>query len=129
VRLPIASVSQEQADRHDLINKARGNWDTDTSDPSWAAQLNAFMYSGAYDAETCLRRKLCEPVGGQSVYSYLAPPRSSVPLVLASTAIDSFAFFQDLAVGLCTDISCVCLYQHGDTRTHTLARVWAGATL
>eukprot|EP00013_Stygamoeba_regulata_P025361 CAMPEP_0177652288 /NCGR_PEP_ID=MMETSP0447-20121125/13039_1 /TAXON_ID=0 /ORGANISM="Stygamoeba regulata, Strain BSH-02190019" /LENGTH=703 /DNA_ID=CAMNT_0019155501 /DNA_START=31 /DNA_END=2142 /DNA_ORIENTATION=+ len=99
VRVPISSITLEVAQKHDIINKARGNWDADTSDPDWAAQLNAFMYSGAYDAETCLRRKVCEPVGGQSVYSYLSAPRPQVPLILASSTMDSFAFFQDLAVG------------------------------
>ncbi|KAK5578604.1 hypothetical protein RB653_008276 [Dictyostelium firmibasis] len=67
--------------------------------PAYGAELDSFM-QGAINAETCLRRGFCEPVGGQSIWSsFSAEIDQSKPIILVMLPLDTTAFFRDLATG------------------------------
>ncbi|KAM9958566.1 hypothetical protein ACTFIW_012154 [Dictyostelium discoideum] len=67
--------------------------------PAYGAELDSFM-QGAINAETCLRRGFCEPVGGQSIWSSFSEViDQSKPIILVMLPIDATAFFRDLATG------------------------------
>ncbi|KAJ3367013.1 hypothetical protein GGF32_000074 [Allomyces javanicus] len=60
-----------------------------------AAELDAFM-SGAHRASNCLRRGMCKPVGGQSVYAAYANEFTK-PVVFLTATLDGKSLFHDLA--------------------------------
>jgi hypothetical protein len=64
--------------------------------PLKAAELSSFMWA-AVDAETCLRRKWCDPVGGYSVYSSPTPNSDfeGKETVILATATNARSFFHD----------------------------------
>eukprot|EP01132_Coremiostelium_polycephalum_P010351 gene10351-12713_t len=67
--------------------------------PLWGAQLDSFM-QGSQNAETCLRRTVCEPLGGKSVWSSFSPSVDTTKdIVMVMIPMDTTAFFHDLATG------------------------------
>ncbi|KAJ3158048.1 hypothetical protein HDU89_000431 [Geranomyces variabilis] len=78
-----------------MANKNKGH----SSYPLYAVEFDAFMYA-ADDAETCLRRGFCDPVGAVSVWSSFTPylnanPDTKKPIVLVSAKLDSTSFIHD----------------------------------
>ncbi|KAI9179634.1 hypothetical protein H9P43_004962 [Blastocladiella emersonii ATCC 22665] len=67
--------------------------------PLLAAELDGFM-SGVDTAGDCLRRGMCKPMGGQSVYaSYSKDWKDDRAVVLMTATLDGKALFHDLAQG------------------------------
>lgn len=54
------------------------------------------------NSSTCLSQSLCLPVGGYSTWASLGrgPLNGSLPVVLATAALDAFGLFHELATGL-----------------------------
>lgn len=74
--------------------------------PRYAVRLMDWMYSRKdEDVETCLRRGNCAPLGGKNIWSLLDPLDKQKELVLVTAALDSNAFFHDLAKGADAGIS------------------------
>ncbi|KAI8074161.1 Nicastrin-domain-containing protein [Gongronella butleri] len=75
--------------------------------PLQAVDFNLMMWA-AVNAETCLRRGWCLPVGGMSVYSTPSSdiqPDDQKPIVVLSAAMDSNSLFRDLTVGVGSSLS------------------------
>ncbi|KAI9218084.1 Nicastrin-domain-containing protein [Blastocladiella britannica] len=75
--------------------------------PRRVIDLVAYM-SGAHDANDCLRRNFCKPIGGQSVYAAFTPPNAPTnytaalgdkDAVLLTASLDATAMFHDWALG------------------------------
>lgn len=79
---------------------AKYNRDNDKY-PKWGAGISTFMY-GADDTITCLRRGLCLPLGGKSIWSTLEPLSSKAPkpIILVTSTIDSTSMFHNHAPGM-----------------------------
>eukprot|EP01105_Mastigella_eilhardi_P018733 TRINITY_DN4364_c0_g1_i1.p1 TRINITY_DN4364_c0_g1~~TRINITY_DN4364_c0_g1_i1.p1 ORF type:complete len:666 (-),score=152.19 TRINITY_DN4364_c0_g1_i1:83-2080(-) len=71
--------------------------------PKWAVEISTFMH-GAADSETCLRRGMCVPLGGKSVWSTLEP-LTGKPVIFTTSTLDSNAMFHDHAKGADAGIS------------------------
>jgi nicastrin len=121
MRVPMFSCRDAKASEL-ILSKALDNHARQFAYPQWGALLNAHMDAGV-NAETCLRRGFCQPIGGESVWAARGPlvlpdapdpvvdgdnstsesaasrKRSKRPIVLLSAAIDSQSLFQDEAVG------------------------------
>ncbi|ORY89548.1 Nicastrin-domain-containing protein [Syncephalastrum racemosum] len=75
--------------------------------PLKAIDFDLSMWA-AVNAETCLRRGWCQPVGGLSVYStpsFDISPEDQKPIVVVSSAMDSRSLFHDLTIGINYDLS------------------------
>ncbi|KYR03053.1 nicastrin [Tieghemostelium lacteum] len=67
--------------------------------PAYGADLRSFMQA-SQDAETCLRRGFCAPLGGKSIWSTFSKEVSQQQdILLVMIPMDSTAFFHDLATG------------------------------
>eukprot|EP01133_Synstelium_polycarpum_P002642 gene2642-3047_t len=69
--------------------------------PQWGAHLDSFMHA-ALDAESCLRRGFCTPLGGKSswaTFSESIDPLAKKDILLVTVPMDSNAFFHDMAIG------------------------------
>jgi nicastrin len=124
MRVPMFSCRDSKTSEA-LLTKALDNGARQFAYPQWGALLNAHM-DASINAETCLRRGFCQPLGGESVWAARRPlvrpdapdpivdgnatdsnatdrnaarQRSKRPIVLLSAAMDSQALFQDEAVG------------------------------
>ncbi|KAF9975540.1 hypothetical protein BGZ73_000800 [Actinomortierella ambigua] len=80
------------------LNRARGfdNY------PLSAIEFHSFMWAGQ-NAEACLRKGWCTPVGGASVWSTPSPNISASDnkkIIVVSAAMDSRSFFHDLTIGV-----------------------------
>eukprot|EP01090_Pellita_catalonica_P014611 TRINITY_DN3769_c0_g1_i1.p1 TRINITY_DN3769_c0_g1~~TRINITY_DN3769_c0_g1_i1.p1 ORF type:complete len:700 (-),score=58.58 TRINITY_DN3769_c0_g1_i1:888-2987(-) len=96
--MPFPVFALDAEDTQSFLEKAKQN-KHDDSWPKWAVEFNLFMH-GSRDSRTCLRRKYCDPVGGQSVYGGLNDHYSDdKDVVLIMTQMDSTAIFHDLATG------------------------------
>lgn len=85
----------------ELIKKSvRDNRERNYRFPLNGLEMSSFMW-GAHDSQTCLRRKFCIPLGGQSVYSNLASlgQREFKKTVLFTSTLDTSSFFHDIALG------------------------------
>ncbi|KAJ3076703.1 hypothetical protein HDU98_001165 [Podochytrium sp. JEL0797] len=81
-----------------LLETAQYNLDRGYQNyPLYSIEFNQFMY-GSIDAETCLRRGWCTPVGASSVwgtFSYNMSQKDTKNIVVVSAQLDSNGFFQE----------------------------------
>ncbi|EFA79122.1 nicastrin [Heterostelium album PN500] len=81
------------------IARSYGNWNRDGNLPQYGCHLESFMHA-AINAQTCLRRSFCVPVGGKSSWSTFSPEfDQSSTIIMVSVPLDATAFFHDLAYG------------------------------
>eukprot|EP00039_Didymoeca_costata_P018487 m.333664 g.333664 ORF g.333664 m.333664 type:complete len:685 (+) comp17191_c0_seq1:129-2183(+) len=66
--------------------------------PMVGVKLEFFMWA-APDAETCMRRQFCDPLGSQSVFGFLRPYQTGDDVVILSAASDAVAMFHDNSYG------------------------------
>lgn len=68
--------------------------------PLWGGAVRAFMNS-ALDTETCMRRGICDPIGGLNLHVNFLPRSTGRkrPIVLLITKGDATAFFKSLSYG------------------------------
>jgi hypothetical protein len=118
-RVPLFSCRDDETSLT-VLGKANDNVARQFAYPQWGAKLNAHMDAGV-NAENCLRRKFCQPLGGQSVWAARRPLvrpdapapdnatdewlRARRPLVVLSTGFDSNSIFQDVAIGARSDMA------------------------
>jgi nicastrin len=118
-RVPMFSCRDDDTSLK-ILNKAKDNVARQYAYPQWGVKLNAHMDAGV-NAETCLRREFCQPIGGQSVWAARRPIirpdapapvnasaeflRSQRPIVLLSAGFDSNSIFQDVAIGARSDMA------------------------
>lgn len=74
--------------------------------PLVSVELNSFMWA-AVDAQTCLRRGWCTPVGGYSVYSSPVAKGdfAKKDSVILAAAINGRSFFHDIGINVQNDLS------------------------
>eukprot|EP01135_Chromosphaera_perkinsii_P012275 Nk52_evm12s2630 gene=Nk52_evmTU12s2630 len=72
--------------------------------PLCSMQVDTFM-TAAGNAETCLRRGRCEPVGGYNVFGSVRPIKAKEKVVVAMAQVDSLAMFPELSFGAENDVS------------------------
>ncbi|RKP05674.1 Nicastrin-domain-containing protein [Thamnocephalis sphaerospora] len=106
--IPIFAIPPDKTDTITRIRAAIAkNVDNGyTSYPLISAELSAFMWA-AVDAETCLRRRWCLPVGGYSVYSSTTPKSdfAKKDTVVLAAATSGRAFFHDLGAQVENNLS------------------------
>eukprot|EP00051_Salpingoeca_urceolata_P023287 m.393027 g.393027 ORF g.393027 m.393027 type:complete len:671 (-) comp20088_c10_seq2:83-2095(-) len=96
----VASVMARYNQRNQAVAGKQGSY------PLWAVELNSWMYA-TKDAETCLRRGHCEPLGSGSPWGTVRPLTSADEVVMISAKLDAMAFFHDDAFGADADASAI----------------------
>ncbi|KAG0232971.1 hypothetical protein BGW42_007784 [Actinomortierella wolfii] len=75
--------------------------------PLSSMEFHSFMWA-AQNAETCLRKGWCTPVGGASVWSTPSPniiATDNKKIIMVTAAMDSRSFFHDLTIGVESSIT------------------------
>lgn len=68
------------------------------------ADLDNFMF-GVKNAEICLRRDQCDPLGGFNLYATLAPFDDAKKTIVVAAQVDSLALFHERSFGANADVS------------------------
>jgi nicastrin len=102
IPLPIFTVNSNKSE--EIRQRALYN-DAANTYPYWAAELTAWMH-GNENSDVCLRRGLCLPLAGHSVWTSLwGPLNTSLDFVVAVTTMDSASLFQQRNIGAESDMS------------------------
>lgn len=95
VPIPLFAFDEDGA----FMEKANENKQSGGVWPRWAVEFNDHMQA-SINAHVCLRRGICDPVGGESVWAGLSPAIDpNATSVIAMAQMDSNAMFHDLATG------------------------------
>jgi len=95
--IPMFALDPTSTDTTLIVERAMHN--RNGSFPQWGATLNSWMHSSK-DAEACLRRGQCEPLGGKNVYSvFEGGIQTGKPVIIAQAGYDTNSFFHDESPG------------------------------
>eukprot|EP00123_Amoebidium_parasiticum_P012458 comp21368_c0_seq1/m.29365 comp21368_c0_seq1/g.29365 ORF comp21368_c0_seq1/g.29365 comp21368_c0_seq1/m.29365 type:complete len:657 (-) comp21368_c0_seq1:309-2279(-) len=75
-----------------------------TTYPLFAAETNSWM-SGALDAATCLRRRLCDPLGSWNVWASTKPLQNKEKIIMGVATLDSTSLFKSRAYGAASAVA------------------------
>eukprot|EP01147_Barroeca_monosierra_P010811 gene10811-2892_t len=94
-------------DRDLVFERLKANGQLGTINPGYplvGAELRNFMWA-AKDAQTCLRRKFCDPLRSHNIWGTIQEYNTSHKVIMASAQMDTLAFFHDQAIGANADAS------------------------
>eukprot|EP00299_Pterocystis_sp_00344_P019442 c9647_g1_i1.p1 GENE.c9647_g1_i1~~c9647_g1_i1.p1 ORF type:complete len:641 (+),score=176.30 c9647_g1_i1:1-1923(+) len=93
---PIVFLNENDSKK--VITAATKNADKKFSYPQFGLFIDSFMH-GTEDAETCLRRDVCQPIGGQSVWATFNLTTATKDTLMISSSADSDALPYRMAFG------------------------------